>query len=457
MNGKVVVVIGGGLAGLTAACDLADCGVRVTLVEARGRLGGATFSFHRDGLTVDNGQHVVMRCYSDYLALLDRIGSSDGIAMQNRFRMPVLLPDGTRTTLTRTGGPAPLHLGLGLARYRALSMADRARVLRAATALRRLSPDDPELDGRTFGDWLREHGQTQATSDALWNLISVAALNTDADEASLASAVMVFRTALLDRSDAADIGVPVVSLDELHVRPAARYLRARGGRILTHNAVRHIEPLDRGYVVRLDGADLHADGVVVATPPEPAARICPAQTGLRPDELERLGKNPIMNVHMAFRRKVTDLPFAAVLDSPVQWFFDRTETAGYEGGQYLTISLSAADRWIGTPAPELRGIFERELVRLLPGAADAELEHFFVTRERRGTFRQAPGTAGLRPDAQTPLPGLALAGAWTATGWPDTMEGAVRSGHRAADLVFSDISAQDATPASTHPAGGITS
>ncbi|PRX45910.1 squalene-associated FAD-dependent desaturase [Prauserella shujinwangii] len=434
-----VVVIGGGLAGLTAACDLADRGARVTLLEARARLGGATFSFDRDGIAADNGQHVLLRCYTDYRGLLSRLGSGDGIELQDRFTMPVLARDGTLTRLSRTGGPAPLHLAAGLARYAALSPADRLRILPAAAALRLLDPADPALDDRSFGDWLAAHGQNSATLAALWNLISVAALNCDADEASLALAVMVFRTALLDRADAADIGVPRVPLDDLHVRPAEKYLADRDAVVRTRAPVREVARDGSGFAVRLDDERLTADAVVVAAPPDAAAGLCPAEAGLRAERLRRLGSAPIVNVHVVYERPVTDLPFVATVGSPVQWIFDRTRVAGLSGGQYLTISLSAAGRWLDTPARELRETFLPELGRLLPAAAHTPHTHFFVTRERRATFRQAPGTARLRPEPSTALPGLVLAGAWTATGWPDTMEGAVRSGHTAAGLVTDQV------------------
>ncbi|PXY22276.1 hydroxysqualene dehydroxylase HpnE [Prauserella muralis] len=434
-----VAVIGGGLSGLTAACELADAGLRVTVLESRGRLGGATFSFQRDGLTVDNGQHVLLRCCTEYQALLRRLGTEDGVDIQRRFRMPILTAAGEVTELARTGGPAPLHLAAGLARYGALPPLDRLRVFRAAAALRLLDPADPRLDEHSFGDWLARHGQNEATLRALWNLISVAALNCEAGEASLALAAMVFRTALLDTADAADIGVPRLPLEELHVRPAEKYLLARDADVRTNSPVREIGRDGEAFDLRLDGERLRADAVVVAVPPEAAARICPAEAGLSAERVGGLGAAPIVNVHVVYERPVTDLPFAATVDSPVQWIFDRTDVAGLSGGQYLAISLSAAHTWLHTPVSAMREVFLAELGRLLPRAATTPHTRFFVTRERRATFRQRPGTARLRPRPETPVPGLVLAGSWTATGWPDTMEGAVRSGHRAAELVATGI------------------
>src|SRR5690606_27884845 len=293
-----VVVAGSGLAGLTAACDLADAGVSVTLLESRARLGGATFSFQRGGMTVDNGQHVVLRCCTAYLRLLERLGSSAGMAVQERFRVPVLAPGGRFTELRRIDVPAPLHLLPAIARYRALRPIDRARVLRAALALRSLDPDDESLDSHNFGDWLARHGQNDETRDRLWNLITVAALNGHVSQVSLASAAKVFRTALLDAPDAADIGIPRWPLEDLHVRPAEKYLIERGGRVRTHSPVRGVTPVRDRFLVRLDDEVLEADAVVLAVPPETAARVCPERAGLQRWRLVRLGAVPIVNVHV---------------------------------------------------------------------------------------------------------------------------------------------------------------
>jgi squalene-associated FAD-dependent desaturase len=434
-GGRHVAVVGGGLAGLTAACELAARGHRVTLLEARARLGGATFSFDRDGLAVDNGQHVLLRCYTEYRAFLDRIGVGHQIDMQDRFRIPVIGADGRHATLSRNGLPAPLHLGATLSRYRLLSPVDRAKVLLAAGLMRTLDPADPRLDDRSFGDWLAAHGQSRAAIAALWDLITVAALNTGADDASLALCAMVFRTALLERADAADIGVPRIPLGELHGDPAERYLRAAGASIALRTAVREVRVVPEGFRLAVDGDTITADAVVLATTPESAAEVLPPDALAEPGNLTKLGASPIVNVHAVYDRRVTGLPFAAIVGSPVQWVFDRTEISGVTEGQYLAVSLSAAAEWIDTPVAAMREVFLPELARLFPAADPAANTRFFVTRERRATFHQAPGSARLRPPARTRLPGCVLAGAWTRTGWPDTMEGAVRSGNEAARVV----------------------
>ena len=431
-----VVVIGGGLAGITAAIALREAGIGVTLLEARPRLGGATSSFSRDGLMIDNGQHVFLRCCSAYRGLLARLGMTGSAAMQDRFDITVLSPGGT-ARLRRTALPGPLQLGRALAGYSLLSPAERLRVGRAALAMRFVDPAKPGVDSQRLGDWLAARGQSEHARRNLWDLFVVSALNIAGDDASLALAATVVRMALLGARDAADIGVPAVPLGELHGTAAARLLQQLGAevRLATTAVAVAPGPAGRLSVRAAAGADrtesaLAADGVVIAVPPGPAARLMPAAAG--DARWAGLGSSPIVNVHVIYDSRITRLPFAAGVDSPVQWVFDKTASAGLESGQYLAVSLSAADEYIDVPAARLRERFVPALEELFPAARQARITDFFVTRERQATFRQVPGCGQLRPAAATGLPGLVLAGAWTDTGWPDTMEGAVRSGLNAA-------------------------
>ncbi|MGO9784582.1 MAG: hydroxysqualene dehydroxylase HpnE [Streptosporangiaceae bacterium] len=448
-----VVVIGGGLAGITAAVALAEAGAAVTLLEARPRLGGATTSFNRGALVVDTGQHVFLRCCTAYRGLLTRLGMTGSVRIQDRFDVTVLSPDGA-AQLRRNALPGPLHMGAALARYPRLSLAERARVTRAALAMRMLNPADPALDQQRLGDWLAAHGQDERARRVLWDLFTVSSLNIPGDDASLALAATVVKTALLGKKDAADIGVPLAPLGELHGTAGLALLRRLGAEVrlgVKAAAVEVTGPAETGprYQIRLargedggegapDGAGpgpIAADGVVIATPAYTAAKLVPAAAGVPSGTWADLGTSPIINVHVIYDRRVTRLPFAAAVDSPVQWLFDRTEISGFGAssrGQYLAVSLSAAEPYVDVPAAQLREMFVPALAGLLPGARDARVSEFFVTRERRATFRQGPGCGRLRPHAATALPGLALAGAWTDTGWPDTMEGAVRSGLNAA-------------------------
>jgi len=431
-----VVVVGGGLAGITAAIALLESGIGVTLIEARPRLGGATCSFSRAGLMIDNGQHVFLRCCSTYRGLLARLGMTGSATIQDRFDVTVLSPRGT-ARLRRTSLPGPLQMGRALAGYPLLSPAERLRVARAALAMRFLDPAKPELDAERLGDWLAARGQGERARRNLWDLFIVSALNIAGDDASLALAATVIRTALLGARDAADIGVPAVPLGELHGTAAAGVLHQLGAEVRLGTTAVAVEPgPGSGLNVRAAaGADraeslLPADGVVVAVPPGPASRLMPAAAGAA--RWAELGSAPIVNVHVIYDRRITRLPFAAAVESPVQWVFDKTATAGLDSGQYLAVSLSAADDFVDVPAARLREQFVPALAELFPAAREARIADFFVTRERQATFRQAPGCGQLRPAAATGLPGLVLAGAWTDTGWPDTMEGAVRSGLSAA-------------------------
>jgi squalene-associated FAD-dependent desaturase len=411
------VVIGGGLAGITAALDLADAGRKVTLLEARPRLGGATFSVERDGMWVDNGQHVFLRCCTAYRALLDRIGATAQTELQQRLAIPVLRPGGRVSWLRRTSLPAPLHLGASIARFGPLSPADRLRLLPAIVALRRLSLDDPRLDEQTFGEWLQQHGQRRSSFEALWDLIALPTINLDSQRASLTLAAMVFKVGLLEDAGASDVGYATVPLQHLHGDLAERALAAAG--------------VDVQLKARARLDDLDAKTIVLAVPHDEAADLLPE--GAVTQDIRALGVSPIVNLHVVYDRPVMQHAFAAAVDSPVQWVFDRTGSSGIGDGQYLAVSLSGADGFEEKTVDELRETFLPALAELFPPVNRAEVASFFVTREPRATFRGIPGSARNRPNPGTNVPGLFLAGAWTNTGWPATMEGAVRSGHAAAE------------------------
>jgi squalene-associated FAD-dependent desaturase len=457
MTARSAIVIGGGLAGITAAIELREAGVAVTLLEARPRLGGATASFSRGDLTVDTGQHVFLRCCTGYADLLAKLGMAGSVTVQDRFDVTVLSPGG-RARLRRSGLPAPLHLGQSLLSYRFLSLPERLRVARATLALRSLDPAEAGLDAHRLGDWLGARGQDERARRKLWDLFIVSSLNIDGDEASVPLAATVLKTALLSGNSAADIGVPAVPLGELHGRAAADLLGRLGAQVRLGAKATAIEPGQAGgFGVRVaaDGAHdtagqqdetISADGVILAVPPGPAARLAAAAGAAGAARWDGLGSSPIVNVHVVYDRQVTDLPFAAAVDSPVQWVFDKTRVSGLRSGQYLALSQSAADEYVDVPVAALRDRFLPALQALFPAAAAASVTDFFVTRERRATFRQAPGCGALRPGTATSLPGLLLAGAWTDTGWPDTMEGAVRSGHTAAQELIHALAAHAAGP-----------
>lgn len=451
-----VVVVGGGLAGLSAAVACADNGAAVTVLEGRPRLGGATWSFERRGLWFDNGQHVHLRCCEAYRSFLDRLGTADLAPFSGPLSIPVVRPgaEGPATAwIRRDSLPAPAHLGRALATYGHLSLRQRLSLLPAAVALRAARLGDPRLDAESFGEWLSRHGQDEETVDRLWNLICLPTTNLPAAEVSLALAAKVFKTGLLTKTAAADIAWSAVPLAELHVEPARRVLEAAGAEVRLKSKVTEIvlggrdgAPLVRG--VATDDGIVEADAVVLAVPHDAAAGLLPKAVFRERDSLRLLGTAPIVNVHLVFDRKVMAYPLAAAVDSPAQFVFDRTKAAGpaaRPGSQVLAVSLSGADAEIGERPETLIDSQLAALGALFPEVRRAELLDAVVTREHDATFRGVPGTSSLRMGARTPVANLALAGAWTDTGWPATMEGAVRSGRAAAAVALAASSRPELT------------
>jgi squalene-associated FAD-dependent desaturase len=438
-----VAVIGGGVAGIAAALDCAGAGAEVTLLEVRPRLGGAAYSFERDGLWLDNGQHVFLRCYEAYRALLARLGSEATVSVQRRFEIPVLRPDGGRVVLRRSALPAPLHLAGALARYRHLTPRRRLAAARAALALARVDPAAAAVReracGTSFGDWLAEHGQDERAVALLWDLIALPALNVPAARGSLSLAAFTLREGLLSRNDAGDIGFHLRPFSETISAPAERALAAAGVGVRLATRVESVARKGSGLLVRASSrsgsqaGELASDAVVCAVPHARAATLLEPLLGAAETSRWRaLGASPIVNVHVVYDRRVCELPFCAGVDTPAQYVFDRTEAVGLGEGQCLAVSLSGAGEEMALDGELLRARYLRALADLFPAARDATVRAVYVSREHAATFEATPGVDRLRPPTRTAVPGLLLAGAWTRTGWPATLEGAVRSGHAAA-------------------------
>jgi len=460
-NRADVVVVGGGLAGISAAIELAEAGLRVMLLEARPWLGGATWSFARRGVTIDNGQHAFIRGCEAYRDLLTKLGVLTSVAIQDRLDLAVLGTEHasaehaptSQPALRRSGLPAPLHLASALAGYRQLTSTQRVKAGAAALALQFTALRGQTARHQSFETWLAQHGQDENARRMFWDLLSVAALGLESGEADLRLAAAAIRAALAGRQDA-DIGIPLVPLSKLHASPAVTLLSRLGARVLlgVRAAGCQLSPMG-GYEVAVAPAApgssaapvstarprvVHAAAVVLAVPAWEAAVVAPDELAAEAADWARLAPTPVVSLHVFYASKVTSLPFAAVVDSPVRWVVDKTLAAGLHTGQYLAASVPAADRFVDLPSSRLRAELLPELERLFPAASDAEIDDLFTTRERRAFIRQVPGAQRLRA-RQPGLPGLALAGAWTDTGWPDTMEGAVRSGLGAAWKVLREV------------------
>ncbi|MDE3131158.1 MAG: hydroxysqualene dehydroxylase HpnE, partial [Acidobacteriota bacterium] len=398
-----------------------------------------------------------LRCCSAYRELLSQLDALDLVTLQERLAVPVLAPGGRIGWLRRSGLPAPLHLAASLLRYPYLGWRERLALAWAMQRLRSVDVDDPANDAISFGAWLRRQRQSRRAVEAIWEMIVRPTVNLTVEDASLAQAAQVFQVGLLSDAGAGDIGCAAVPLGEIHDIHGQAALARAGVSVHLRSTAQALspKPAAAGREPRLgfrvdasDGFSAEADAVVLALAPGAAAQILPPQHGLAPDWPDRLGSSPIVNLHVVYDRRVLEHPFAAAVDSPVQWLFDRTAGSGLRAGQYLAVSLSAADAELHATVTELRERYLPALAELLPRARDAEVREFFVTREHAATFRAAPGARAWRLGTRTDLPGLALAGAWTDTGWPATMEGAVRSGRAAAREVMATIAelARDSAP-----------
>jgi squalene-associated FAD-dependent desaturase len=399
-------VVGGGLAGCAAALELLDAGHDVALFEARPTLGGAVQTLpERDGDPApppDNGQHIALGCFTEYLGFLARIGEG-GSVLRMRLSLPVV---DERCDWAQIS-PASILL----ARYRHLPLRDRPLVWQLL-ALRGLDPNEHEAE--TFARFLRRRGQSERAIERFWDVFIRPALNLPCAEASASMGIFTVQTALLAGRRAGELVLPTKPLGRMHGEAARRTLERRGAVVEMGARIDDLE-------------DLAADAIVVATPPAESARLLgEAESGLEP--------SPIVSVHLLFDRPLLREPLAALLGSDAHWVFDRGWLTGQqpEHGQYLTV--------VSSGVPELMDVRGRELVeriasQLTDRLGPAELEWSRVSREPNATVALRPGTAALRPGPLTSRPHVTRAGAWTATGWPATMESAVRSGRTAARLL----------------------
>lgn len=436
-----VLVIGGGLAGISAACELLDRGYGVTLVEKRPFLGGRTYSVvdQHTEIEVDNGQHVFMRCCTAYIDLLKRLNVFDRTHLQKRLR--VLVGNGWEmATLGDSNLPAPFQMLPSLLGYPYLSMTGKARVLYGLAKIKRLSNKVLQaLDDVSFYDWLRANHQPEAAIRNFWNLIVLPTLNDDVRLVSAAQAIMVFKVGFLGKRGDANIGFSTVGLSSLLSQAAQAYIEARGGRLLLGQKVERLLPDGDGIggAILGGGDSLTADFYISALPHQDAHGLLPLALQDEPffGRIKGLGSSPIVNVHLWYDIPVADFDFAAFLDNDVQWIFNKGAIFGEKGSGYLDVSLSGAREQIDLPAGEIAERTAEAVANVLPKARKARLVRHLVTKQHNATFAAAPGSGRLRPPARTPLANFFLAGDWTDTGWPATMESAVHSGINCAEAI----------------------
>ncbi len=437
-SAPTVAIAGAGLAGLAAGCALADAGYPVTVFEKRPYVGGRASSYEHPGTgeVVDNCQHVLLGCCTNLIDLYRRIGVEQKIRWYDRLTF--LEPGGRHSDIEPSFLPAPFHNTLSFLRAGSLSLADKVAIGRALLSiLRRL----PAETGGSFPDWLQRKGQTQRAIDRFWKVVLVSALNEDLDRMSVYYAAQVFRESFLKSAAGGRMGVPNVPLTELY-GAAGEYIQARGGQVRLRAGVEAIRPQPDGVSLCVNGEEIRRDFLIAALPFQALDKALledPAAEALR-GKLRRFETSPITGIHFWFDRQITDLDHAVLLDRTIQWMFhkSRLHAQGSEearGGSYVELVVSSSKSLVETPRNEILELALRELGEFFPRVREARVLKSTVIKEVHATYSALPRSDEYRPGNATAWPRLFLAGDWTASGWPATMEGAVRSGYLAAEAL----------------------
>jgi squalene-associated FAD-dependent desaturase len=419
-----VIIVGGGLAGLATAAALGGSGFDVELYESRGFLGGRATSFplapsEEDSVVIDNCQHVLLKCCVNLLDFYGRLGVADRVHFSSEFYF--IEPGGRVSVLHRGVLPAPLHFTGSFLGLKFLSVADKLSVARGLLAIRSEHDTRTDLDRISMLDWLREKNQTPGAIERYWRQVLVSAISEELDRMAAAHGFQVFWKVFLETADAYEMGVPAVPLGELYSDTAWK----RFERVAIHLRA-PVESVEASGCVRLVGGVVRkADFTVVCLPPERLNTVAPALN----IDTSWVEYSPITGIHLWFDRSVTDLPHATLLDRTIQWMYNK------EGGRYLQLVVSASRSLINMPKADVIALAVGELAEFFPAVKDAKLERSHVIKELHATFSARPGIEQLRPVAVTAAENIFLAGDWTRSGWPATMEGAVRSGYIAAEAV----------------------
>jgi len=452
-----VAVLGGGLAGLAAGSVLAENGFRVTLFERRPYLGGRASSYQHPGTgeVVDNCQHVLLGCCTNLIEFYRRIGVEDKIRWYER--MTFLEPGGRASVIQPSTLPAPLHTAPSFLRASCLSLTDKFSI---AAGLAALTPIAPRDTGESFLQWLRRHGQTERAIDRFWKTVLVSALNEEIDLISVPYAAQVMRESFLKSRAAGRMGVPTVPLTELYNR-AGDYITARGGEVRFRANVESFraEFAEVKLLLAGGGGEESFDFVIPTVPFDMLSRLLPQTTAAEPlrQTLSRFETSPITGIHLWFDRQITDLDHAVLLDRTIQWMFHKSRllVAGAhqgsngnaeaaENNSYVELVVSSSKTLVEKSRQEIIDLALSELREFFPGARAANLVKSTVIKEVHATYSPRPGIESLRPSPETVWPRIFLAGDWTATRWPATMEGAVRSGYAAAQCVARVAGRRDA-------------
>ncbi len=452
LSPRHTVVIGGGIAGLAAAVELATRKLSVTLLEGRPRLGGRAYSFVDDvsGELVDNGQHAMMGCYTETLAFLEQIGASHKVTRQQNLRVDMRHRDGRRGTIAAATLPGPLHMLSGVLRYRLLSTSERYRALLGGLRLllwRRQR--DARLTSMTVSEILIACGQPVNTRNCFWNPVAIATLNEMPTRAAAAPFVEVLARAFLGARSESQFVLPNVGLSELYTGDARRCIEQNGGRVLTSSAVASLDFAD-GQVVgaRLrDGQRLAFDACIVATPPAPLLALLPDELrqGSPFNLLRLLESSPIVSTHVWFDRPVLDADFTGCVGTTTQWLFNRTRlmaSPGHGSGECLSAVISAGRDVVDRSLQEISETVVTDIRALVPRAREAIVRRTVVVKEKSATIATTPAAERWRPAVATPVANLFLAGDWIQTGLPATIESAVVSGRLAARLAEQFVTRQ---------------
>jgi squalene-associated FAD-dependent desaturase len=440
-----VAIAGGGLAGLAAGCALAEAGFRVSLFERRPYLGGRASSYQHPGTgeVVDNCQHVLLGCCTNLLDFYRRAGVEDKIRWYEKLTF--LEPGGRVSEIAPSFLPAPLHTAPAFLRAECLNFRDKLAISRAMAAL---APSAPADCGESFLDWLKRHGQTPQAIERFWKTILVSALNEDLDQVSVPSAAQVVRESFLKSAAAGRMGIPTVPLTDLY-STAGDYVRARGGEVQFRASLESFQMEGFEVSVTANGQKQKFDYLVLALPFDALGRVLPDAASAAPlaAALEQFSTSPITGIHLWFDRQISDLDHAVLLDRTIQWMFHKSRIIAARnqemlspgsqanGGSYIELVVSSSRSLVEKSKTEIVEMAIKEAQEFFPHAPDAVLLKSTVIKEVHATYSPRPGVDQYRPKPQTAWPRVFLAGDWTATGWPATMEGAVRSGYLAAEAV----------------------